>query len=67
MIAIPFSGQWLPTVLAHLIESGGDRFAALLDRAMTARYGRPPPLSDDSGMDDLETRLLVALICAAHP
>lgn len=44
------------------------RFAALVEDAMTARYGAPPPSGDEAvePMDAEEARLYVAMACAVH-
>lgn len=60
-IAQPLPLRWRPI--------SGRFLARLANDAMTAAYGPPPPpRSDDDHdrMDDEETRLYVALVCAAH-
>jgi len=45
------------------------RFAALVEDAMTARYGAPPPSEGEEAvepMDPEEARLYVAMACAVH-
>lgn len=64
-IAQPLPLWWRPIA--------GRFLARLANDALTAAYGPPPPpppppRSDDDhdSMDDEETRLYVALVCAAH-
>jgi hypothetical protein len=42
------------------------RMRVLIDQAMHARYGAPPPEPGDEATDPDEAAIAIALICAAH-
>jgi len=68
MTTISAMPAWsLPPTLARMARGLHARTLGLADQAMTARYGPPPPPREEAGPEvDEETRLMVALICAAH-
>ena len=52
---------------SRLFVAARARLAALCAGAVHARYGAPPPESDEiSAESDEDMRVAVALICAAH-
>jgi hypothetical protein len=54
-------------VVARLVGDNVLRAGRLLDRALTTRFGPPPtPPSGDDCVDDIETHLMIALICATY-
>ncbi len=52
--------------LARLFRSAGETLGARAALPSSVCHGAPPPVSGDHGLDDAETRIIVALICAAH-
>jgi hypothetical protein len=70
MNTVVLPGQWLSASLCkvvRLLRNSGSRAGRLLDGAMTTLYGPPPPpRSGGQCDDDVETLLMVALICATH-
>jgi hypothetical protein len=65
----------VPSVLAlvaRMLRSGRVTVAALMDEAIAARFGPPPapgdddPACDEAVISDAESRVMIALNCAAY-
>jgi len=52
-----------PLALTRMFQAIGDRLLSLLDHALTSEYESPPDAPWDY---DAETRITIALTCAAH-
>jgi hypothetical protein len=62
MSAVVLPAQWLSASLFVFARLG-----RLLDRAKNTRSGPPPPPPcGDDCVDDIETHLMIALICATY-
>ena len=58
----------VPSALERVASGLRARATVWIDEAMSARYGPPPPSPREDGDSEIDdkTRLMVALICAAH-
>ena len=65
MSTIQLGGLRLPA-MARVVQWCGERFAAPLDQVLIGWGGVPPAAPGDAESDDVETRMTIALICAAH-
>jgi hypothetical protein len=54
------------SILGRVFRSTGDSLRTRTAVLPGVCHGAPPPVSGDHGLDDVETRIIVALICAAH-